>query len=177
MTRPRTRQARSPKRRLKPAAQTGLTNPLPGITTPGNGRNAGSTGARLPECHLGRYRPDGGSTQRSRQAWERFNRGETGVFTREIYTRQGQPTFEEIQRKYAREPEFRQTVDRYVEEFERLLREVARDDRDRLLTRSYLVSETGKVLYHAGPCQRAPRLKGGRGTNDNSRAASPVGPA
>ncbi|MGY6568614.1 MAG: hypothetical protein ACXIVE_06415, partial [Salinarimonas sp.] len=85
-------------------------------------------------------------------AWDRFNRGETNVFTREIYTEPGRQTFEEIRRKYAREPEFRRTVDRYVEEFERLLREVSRDDRDQLLTRSYLVSETGKVytmLAHA----------------------------
>ncbi len=85
-------------------------------------------------------------------AWDRFNRGENGVFDRNIYTAQGRETFEEIRRKYGRDAEFRQTVDRYVEEFERLLREVARDDRDQILTRTYLVSETGKVytmLAHA----------------------------
>ena len=49
-------------------------------------------------------------------------------------------------------PSSRQTVDRYVEEFERLLAEVSRDDRDSMLTKTYLTSETGKVytmLAHA----------------------------
>ncbi len=44
------------------------------------------------------------------------------------------------------------TVDRYVQEFERLLADVNRDDRDDNLTRTYLTSETGKVytmLAHA----------------------------
>ena len=42
--------------------------------------------------------------------------------------------------------------DRYVEEFERLLAEVSRDDRDSILAKTYLTSETGKVytmLAHA----------------------------
>ena len=48
--------------------------------------------------------------------------------------------------------EFRLTVDRYIQEFERLLADVSRDDRDDNLTRTYLTSETGKVytmLAHA----------------------------
>ena len=39
-----------------------------------------------------------------------------------------------------------------MEEFERLLAEVSRDDRDSMLTKTYLTSETGKVytmLAHA----------------------------
>jgi hypothetical protein len=84
--------------------------------------------------------------------WDRYRRGETNVFSRRLYTTQGQQTFEEIRRKYRRDEEFRQTVDRYVDEFERLLAEVARDDRDSTLTKTYLTSETGKVytmLAHA----------------------------
>jgi len=86
------------------------------------------------------------------ELWDRYRRGESNVFTRRLYTLQGQQTFEEIRRKYSSEDEFRQTVDRYVEEFERLLAEVSRDDRDSMLTKTYLTSETGKVytmLAHA----------------------------
>jgi hypothetical protein len=86
------------------------------------------------------------------ELWDRYRRGESNVFTRRLYTLQGQQTFEEIRRKYGRDDEFRQTVDRYVEEFERLLAEVSRDDRDSMLTKTYLTSETGKVytmLAHA----------------------------
>lgn len=86
------------------------------------------------------------------ELWERYKRGERGAFTRRLYTPQGQKTFEDIRRKYRRSSEFRDTVDRYIEEFERLLDQVARDDRGQVLTRTYLTSDTGKVytlLAHA----------------------------
>ncbi|HLL28336.1 MAG TPA: hypothetical protein VKT73_11905 [Xanthobacteraceae bacterium] len=86
------------------------------------------------------------------ELWDRYKRGERNVFTRRLYTAQGQKTFEEIRRKYRRSTEFRETVDRYVDEFERLLDQVARDDRGQVLTRTYLTSDTGKVytlLAHA----------------------------
>jgi hypothetical protein len=38
-----------------------------------------------------------------------------------------------------------QTVDQYIAEFERLLDEVSRDDREQMVARTYLTSETGKV--------------------------------
>ncbi|MEY4300470.1 MAG: hypothetical protein RIR25_1706, partial [Verrucomicrobiota bacterium] len=84
--------------------------------------------------------------------WDRYNRGEAKVFSRRLYTPQGQQAFEEIRRRYRAEPEFRDSVDRYTSEFERLLTEVSRDDRDSVMMRTYLTSETGKVytmLAHA----------------------------
>jgi hypothetical protein len=86
------------------------------------------------------------------ELWERYNRGERNVFTRRLYTMQGQKAFEEVRRRYKADREFRQTVDRYIGEFERLLNEVARDDRGQVVARTYLTSETGKVytmLAHA----------------------------
>jgi hypothetical protein len=84
--------------------------------------------------------------------WRRYQRGEKDVFTRRLYTLKGQQTFDEIQRKYEREPEFRTAVDRYIGDFEKLLSDVAKTDRDRSVTQSYLTSDTGKVytmLAHA----------------------------
>ena len=84
--------------------------------------------------------------------WDRFKRGERNVFTRRLYTLQGQQAFDEIRKKYRADREFKQTVDRYIGEFERLLDEVARDDRSQVVARTYLSSETGKVytmLAHA----------------------------
>jgi hypothetical protein len=86
------------------------------------------------------------------ELWDRYKRGERKVFTRRLYTLQGQQTFEEVRRKYRGDAEFRETVDRYVDEFERLLGEVARNDRDSVVAKTYLTSETGKVytmLAHA----------------------------
>ena len=74
------------------------------------------------------------------------------MFTRKLYTMQGQRTFEEVRRKYRSDQEFMQTIDRYIGEFERLLDEVSREERGQMLARTYLTSETGKVytmLAHA----------------------------
>ncbi|MGC1466473.1 MAG: hypothetical protein WA792_12150 [Pseudolabrys sp.] len=84
--------------------------------------------------------------------WDRYKRGERNVFTRRLYTLQGQAAFDEIRRKYRADREFKQTVDRYIVEFEHLLEEVSRDDRGQVVARTYLTSETGKVytmLAHA----------------------------
>ena len=84
--------------------------------------------------------------------WRRYQRGERDVFTRRLYTLKGQQTFDEIKNKYGREPEFRAAVDRYITDFEKLLSDVARNDRDNMMTQTYLTSDTGKVytmLAHA----------------------------
>jgi len=86
------------------------------------------------------------------ELWERYNRGERNVFSRKLYTPQGQRAFEEIRKKYRSDRDFTRTVDRYIGEFERLLEEVSRDDRGQVVARTYLTSETGKVytlLAHA----------------------------
>jgi hypothetical protein len=86
------------------------------------------------------------------ELWDRYHRGEPNVFTRKLYTPQGQRAFDEIRTKYRNDRAFMQTVDRYIVEFERLLEEVSRDDRGQVVARTYLTSETGKVytmLAHA----------------------------
>jgi hypothetical protein len=84
--------------------------------------------------------------------WEQRQRGELVAAGRSLYTPQGQQTFDEIRRKYRGDRDFRQTVDRYISEFERLLDELSPGDPDHTLSRGYLTSETGKVytmLAHA----------------------------
>jgi hypothetical protein len=86
------------------------------------------------------------------ELWDKYKRGERNVFTRRLYTLQGQKAFDEIRKKYRADGEFKQTVDRYIGEFERLLEEVSKDDRGQVVARTYLTSETGKVytmLAHA----------------------------
>ncbi len=90
--------------------------------------------------------------QAAAEAWDRFKRGERGVFNRRLYTNAGQKSFEEIRKKYRRNANFRETVDRYIDEFEKLLEQVSRDERGQALTKTYLTSDTGKVytlLAHA----------------------------
>ncbi|MGC1356132.1 MAG: hypothetical protein WA851_10135 [Xanthobacteraceae bacterium] len=86
------------------------------------------------------------------ELWERYKRGERGLFNRRLYTPQGQRAFDEIRRKYRGDPEFRQTVEQYIQEFERLLEDVSRGERGGAVARTYLTSDTGKVytmLAHA----------------------------
>jgi len=86
------------------------------------------------------------------ELWERHRRGERNLFTRRLYTLQGQQTFDEIRKKYQRDEEFRGAVDRYIADFEKLLTEVTRTNKDAGAGNSYLTSDTGKVytmLAHA----------------------------
>ncbi|WAP68577.1 hypothetical protein OH818_25390 [Jiella pelagia] len=86
------------------------------------------------------------------ELWDRYRRGERNVFTRRLYTMQGQQTFDDIRRKYQRDPEFRDAVDRYIADFEALLQDIARNDPENRVSRTYLASDTGKVytmLAHA----------------------------
>jgi hypothetical protein len=86
------------------------------------------------------------------EMWDRYQRGETKAFTKRLYTPAGQKAFDEVARKYRADRSFKQTVDRYITEFERLLDEVAREDRGPQALRGHLTSETGLVytlLAHA----------------------------
>jgi hypothetical protein len=84
--------------------------------------------------------------------WERYNRGERNVFSRRLYTMQGRKAFDEMRRRYKADREFRQAVDRYVGEFDRLLGEIGHEEGGPILARNYITSEAGKVytmLAHA----------------------------
>jgi hypothetical protein len=86
------------------------------------------------------------------EMWDRYQRGESKAFTKRLYTPAGQKAFDEVARKYRSDRNFKQTVDRYIAEFERLLDEVARDERGPAVLRGHLTSETGLVytlLAHA----------------------------
>ncbi|WP_232631950.1 hypothetical protein, partial [Methylobacterium sp. Leaf118] len=90
--------------------------------------------------------------QASVEFWQRYRRGESNLFDGTLYTAQGRQIFDQIQRRYRADAEFRRTVDRYVGEFERLLGGVTKNDPDTRRADAYLTSETGKVytmLAHA----------------------------
>ena len=87
------------------------------------------------------------------EMWDRYQRGESKAFTKRLYTPAGQKAFDEVARKYRADRGFKQTVDRYIAEFERLLDEVAREDRGPQALRGHLTSETG----WSTPCSRTRR--------------------
>ena len=102
--------------------------------------------------------------------WDRYQRGESKVFTKRLYTPAGQKAFDEVARKYRADRSFKQVVDRYIIEFERLLDEVAREPSAPQELHNHLISETGLVytiLAHA-----AGRLGSYRGSRADSAPES-----
>ncbi len=82
------------------------------------------------------------------EAWQRYQAGETGVFSRRIYTLTGQGTYDDVRKKLQRDPDFAQTARDYVAEFEQFMQSA----RDAGEARQMLVSDRGKVftmLAHA----------------------------
>jgi hypothetical protein len=86
------------------------------------------------------------------ELWDRFRAGEHGVLGRHIYSPDGQATFDEVNRRYDRDPDFHATVDRYIADFERLLAEADQSDPEGGVARYHMGKETGRVyllLCHA----------------------------
>lgn len=84
--------------------------------------------------------------------WSRFRAGQRGVMVRSIYTVDGRAAFDEVHRRYKTEPPFRDTVDRYMVDFEQLLRDGDQRDASGRTAQSYVTSDSGRVylfLAHA----------------------------
>ena len=75
----------------------------------------------------------------------RYRNGERNVFARRLVSILGRDQAERIGRKYREDGEFRETVDNYVRQFETLMEQTARSDRESVLVETYLTSQTGKV--------------------------------
>jgi len=86
------------------------------------------------------------------EVWRRYNRGDRSVISREVYNRQGQSTFDQVQRRYRGDAAFRHIADRYMADFEKVLKDASKAGQDSKALQNYLVSETGKIylmLAHA----------------------------
>jgi hypothetical protein len=84
--------------------------------------------------------------------WSRFRTGQRGIMVRSIYSNEGRTIFDEVQRRCRSEAPFKATVERYLVDFENVLREADQQDPSGRLTQSYVVSDGGRVylfLAHA----------------------------
>jgi hypothetical protein len=114
------------------AAATQSASPDPGINVPGIARSLDATTAAA--------------------IWSRFRTGQRGIMVRSIYSNEGRAIFDDVQRRYRAEGPFKATVDRYLLDFEHVLREADQQDASGRLTQSYVVSDGGRVylfLAHA----------------------------
>jgi hypothetical protein len=82
--------------------------------------------------------------------WSRFRAGQRGIMVRSIYTNEGRASFDEVTERYGRDVTFRRTVDRFLTDFERLVRET--EQKSPRAVHDHLVSDAGRVylfLAHA----------------------------
>jgi ABC-type transporter Mla subunit MlaD len=82
--------------------------------------------------------------------WSRFRAGQRGIMVRSIYTAEGRATFDEVSERYGRDMDFRRTADRFLTDFERMMRDI--EHRNPRGVHEHLVSDAGRVylfLAHA----------------------------
>ena len=82
--------------------------------------------------------------------WSRFRAGQRGIMVRSIYTAEGRTSFDEVTERYGRDADFRRTVDRFLADFERLVRDI--EQQSPRSVHDHLVSDAGRVylfLAHA----------------------------
>ncbi len=78
-------------------------------------------------------------------AWAAYLKGDRGVFTRRAVRLLDSGEAREIQRHYEEEPDFRDHVNRYVHDFEQMLRRVLNDREGATLGVTLLSSDMGKL--------------------------------
>ena len=60
--------------------------------------------------------------------WSRFRAGQRGIMVRSIYTTEGRSLFDDISARYKTDVDFRRVVDRFLVDFEWLIRDVEQKD-------------------------------------------------
>jgi hypothetical protein len=84
--------------------------------------------------------------------WSRFRAGQRGIMVRSIYTNDGRALFDEISSRYKTDVDFRRVVDRFLVDFEWLIRDIEQKDPAGRGVHNHLISDSGRVylfLAHA----------------------------
>ncbi|HPF28391.1 MAG TPA: hypothetical protein PK159_17530 [Steroidobacteraceae bacterium] len=84
--------------------------------------------------------------------WQRLRAGQRGIMVRSIYSADGRNVFDEVVRRYPTDPNLHATINRYIAEFERILRDSEARDNTGRLAQSQITSTMGRVyllLAHA----------------------------
>ena len=92
--------------------------------------------------------------------WSRFRAGQRGIMVRSIYTAEGRATFDEVSERYGRDLDFRRTVDRFLADFERLVRDIEQKRPGAPCTTTWSPTPAASTCSWptpAGGCARSPR--------------------
>ncbi len=84
--------------------------------------------------------------------WSRLSAGQRGFMVRGMYSADGRILFDEISRRLRTDAALQRTVNRYLEDFDRIRRDSEQRDPSGRMAQTHLVSDTGRVylfLAHA----------------------------
>jgi hypothetical protein len=84
--------------------------------------------------------------------WSRFRAGQRGIMVRSIYTPEGRATFDDLSQRYKTDADFHRVVDRFLADFEWLIRDIETKDPSGRTVHNHLISDSGRVylfLAHA----------------------------
>jgi hypothetical protein len=84
--------------------------------------------------------------------WSRINAGQRGLLSRGLYSNEGRMTFEEITRRLQSDAALQSTIHRYLDDFDRIRRDLEARDPSGRLVQNHLMSDSGRVylfLAHA----------------------------
>ena len=91
-------------------------------------------------------------TNTATHIWNRFRAGERGVLNRSVYSQAGQTTFDNVKDRYETDGQFQAAVNRYLLDFEKMLKDAQQVDANNPVIQQHLLSETGRIyllLAHA----------------------------
>ncbi len=84
--------------------------------------------------------------------WSRFRAGQRGIMVRSIYTNEGRALFDDVSARYKTDMDFRRVVDRFLVDFEWMIRDIEQKDPGGRAVHNHLISDSGRVylfLAHA----------------------------
>jgi ABC-type transporter Mla subunit MlaD len=84
--------------------------------------------------------------------WSRFRAGQRGIMVRSIYTAEGRAAFDDVSERYKTAMDVRRTVDRFLADFERMIRDLEQRQPSGRAVHDQLISDAGRVyllLAHA----------------------------
>ncbi|HZV21089.1 MAG TPA: hypothetical protein VE986_06045, partial [Hyphomicrobiales bacterium] len=86
--------------------------------------------------------------RRVMDVWQRLKRGETDILNqRGLYSRQGQVIVDRVQKRYETDQTFRAIVERYLNDFEKMLQDFSRNDPRGSGVQARLASDDGRIYF------------------------------
>jgi hypothetical protein len=87
--------------------------------------------------------------------WSRFRSGQRGIMVRSIYTAEGKSAFDDVSDRYKSDMDVRRTVDRFLSNFEGMIRDLEHKYPSGRTVHEHLISDAGRVyLLLAHACGR-----------------------